>query len=189
MRCQGFSGGLVNKGSACDVCNAADPGLIPGSGRSPGGGHGNPLPYACLGNPMGRGARWAAVHGVPVTHGFVTKSQETTTCSQSCVGHQRNRGAQEALNFRAEGTACWLLWELGGGEGAVSEIASKAPEQTSLGRRCRDPWRVSDPSGAGSLFLASMPNTPMMQVESSPWFCIFLLFLLLARRNEGLYPK
>ena len=37
---------------------------IPGSGRSPGGGHGNPLQYYCLGNSMERGAWWATVHGV-----------------------------------------------------------------------------------------------------------------------------
>ena len=41
---------------------------IPGSGRSPGGGHGNLLQYSCLENSMDRGAWWAAVHGV-------TKSQ------------------------------------------------------------------------------------------------------------------
>ena len=45
-----------------------DMGLIPGSGRSPAGGHGNPLQYSCLENPMDRGAWWATVHGV-------TKSQ------------------------------------------------------------------------------------------------------------------
>ena len=39
-------------------------GLILGSGRSPGGGHGNPLQYSCLENPMDRGAWWATVHGV-----------------------------------------------------------------------------------------------------------------------------
>ena len=39
-------------------------GLIPGSGRPPGGGNGNPFQYFCLGNPMERGAWWAAVHGV-----------------------------------------------------------------------------------------------------------------------------
>ena len=44
--------------------NAEDSGLIPGSGRSPGKGNGNPLQYFCLGNPMDRGAWWAAVHGV-----------------------------------------------------------------------------------------------------------------------------
>ena len=39
-------------------------GLIPGSGRSPGEGHGNPLQYFCLENPMDRGAWRATVHGV-----------------------------------------------------------------------------------------------------------------------------
>ena len=39
-------------------------GLIPGSGRSPGGGRGNPLQYSCLENPMDTGAWWATVHGV-----------------------------------------------------------------------------------------------------------------------------
>ena len=40
-----------------------DVGSIPGSGRSPGGGHGNPLQYSCLGNLMDRGAWKATVHG------------------------------------------------------------------------------------------------------------------------------
>ena len=39
-------------------------GLIPGSGRSPGEGNGNPLQYSCLENPMDRGAWWATVHGI-----------------------------------------------------------------------------------------------------------------------------
>ena len=46
---------------------AGDPGdtcLIPGSGRSPGGGNGNPLQYLCLGNSMDRGAWWITVHSV-----------------------------------------------------------------------------------------------------------------------------
>ena len=41
-----------------------DAGSIPGPGRSPGGGHGNPLQCSCLENPMDRGAWWATVHGV-----------------------------------------------------------------------------------------------------------------------------
>ena len=41
-----------------------DMGSIPGSGRSPGDGNGNPLQYSCLGKPMDRGAWWATVHGV-----------------------------------------------------------------------------------------------------------------------------
>ena len=49
---------LVNAGDIRDV------GSIPGSGRSLGGGHGNPLQCFCLENPMDRGAWWAAVHRV-----------------------------------------------------------------------------------------------------------------------------
>ena len=41
-----------------------DTGSVPGSGRSPGGGHGNTLQYSCLENPMDRGAWLAVVHGV-----------------------------------------------------------------------------------------------------------------------------
>ena len=58
---EGFPGGSEGKESAC---NAGDPGLIPGSGRGPGGGHTNPLHDYCLERPMGRGAWWATVHGV-----------------------------------------------------------------------------------------------------------------------------
>ena len=44
--------------------SARDMGSIPALGRSPGGGNGHPLQYSCLGNPMNRGAYWAAVHGI-----------------------------------------------------------------------------------------------------------------------------
>ena len=46
------------------ACNAGDLGSIPGSGRSPGEGNGNPLQYSCLENPMDTGAWQATVHGV-----------------------------------------------------------------------------------------------------------------------------
>ena len=54
-------GGSEVKASASSV---GDPGSIPGSGRSPGEGNGNPLHYSCLENPMDRGAWQATVHGV-----------------------------------------------------------------------------------------------------------------------------
>ena len=57
----GFPGGSDGRESAR---YAGDPGLIPRSGRPPGGGHSNPLQYSCLENPMDRGAWWATVHGV-----------------------------------------------------------------------------------------------------------------------------
>ena len=56
--CQGFPGGVSGKESAC---NAGDAGSIPGSGRSPGIGNGNPLCYSCLENPMDGAAWWATV--------------------------------------------------------------------------------------------------------------------------------
>ena len=49
--------------------NAGGVGSIPGSGRSPGGGNGNPLQYSCLGNPMDRRAWQATVHGVAESMG------------------------------------------------------------------------------------------------------------------------
>ena len=57
----GFPGGSEGKASAC---NAGDPGLIPGSGRSPGEGKGYPLQYSGLENPMDGGAWRATVHEV-----------------------------------------------------------------------------------------------------------------------------
>ena len=56
-----FPGDSVGKESAC---NAGDTGLIPGSGKSPGEGHGKLCQYSCLENPMDRGVWWATVHGV-----------------------------------------------------------------------------------------------------------------------------
>ena len=57
----GFPHSSVGEASAC---NAGNPGLIPGLGGSPGGGHGNPLQYSCLENPVSRGAWQAIVHRV-----------------------------------------------------------------------------------------------------------------------------
>ena len=57
----GFPGGSEVKVSACNVGHL---GSIPGLGRSPGEGNGNPLQYFCLENPTDGGAWWATVHGV-----------------------------------------------------------------------------------------------------------------------------
>ena len=59
------------------ACNAVDPGSIPGWGRSPGEGHGNPLQYSCLGNPMDRGVWKATVQGVPKRAGHDFTSEKT----------------------------------------------------------------------------------------------------------------
>ena len=59
IECLGFSGGASGKESSCNAGDSRNTGLIPGSGRSPGRGNGNPLQYSCLENPMDRGAGWA----------------------------------------------------------------------------------------------------------------------------------
>ena len=59
---KGFLGGSVSKEPACNV---GDLGSIPGLGRFPGEGHGIPIQYSHLENPMDRGAWWATVHGGP----------------------------------------------------------------------------------------------------------------------------
>ena len=58
----GFPGGPVEKNLPANAGETTDTGSIPGSGRSPGGGHGDPLQYSCLENPTELGAWWATVH-------------------------------------------------------------------------------------------------------------------------------
>ena len=69
----GSPGGSVAK---TPPANAGDSGSIPGSGRSPGEGNGNPLQYSCLGNPMDNGA-WQATVCLGVSMG-VSKESDTT---------------------------------------------------------------------------------------------------------------
>ena len=54
----------AGKGSAYNTGDPGDKGSVSGSGRCPGGGHGNPLQHPCLEDPIDRGAWWARVHGV-----------------------------------------------------------------------------------------------------------------------------
>ena len=55
----GFPDGSAGKEPACSAGDTGDVGSIPGSGRFPGKGNGNPLQYSCLENPVDRGAWWA----------------------------------------------------------------------------------------------------------------------------------
>ena len=66
--------------------SAEDMGLIPGSGRSPREGNGNPLQYSCLGNPMDRGAWQTTVHGVAIVrYNLATKPPPPLTSSKICL--------------------------------------------------------------------------------------------------------
>ena len=101
----GFPGGSVLKNPPA---SAVDTGLIPGLGKSPGEGHGNPLQYSCLENPMDRGAWRAAVCGA-------TKSQKQVTEQQQCgrvLSCRQRWGAMEGPGLGscsgrgAEGSIC-----------------------------------------------------------------------------------
>ena len=61
---EGFPVALVVKYAPTNEGDVRDAGSIPGSGRSPGGGPGNPFQYSCLENPMNRGAWWTTVTGL-----------------------------------------------------------------------------------------------------------------------------
>ena len=90
------------------TCNAEDPGLIPGLGRSPGEGNGNPLQYSCLQNPMDRGVCRSAAHGVAKSwtqpshqrelHFVSLHTKVTHFCWKEKKKEGREGGSQEELN-------------------------------------------------------------------------------------------
>ena len=98
-----FPGGSDGKVSAY---NAGDLGSIPGSGRSPGAGNGNPFQYSCLENPMDRGAWWARVRGVAGS--WTRLSDFTFTFLFLCVyvPHFVHSSDDRGLDCFTS----WLLW-------------------------------------------------------------------------------
>ena len=75
----------VVKNPPANAGDVRDLGSIPGSGRSPGGGHGNPLQYSCLENPMDRGAWQATVHKV---HGVGTSLKKLSKRTRNSTSHR-----------------------------------------------------------------------------------------------------
>ena len=69
-------------------------GSIPGSGRSPGGGNGNPLQYLCLNNPMDRGAWWATVHSIAEESDMTERLNKQ--CAHLCVNKNSHNCALAA---------------------------------------------------------------------------------------------
>ena len=79
MRIGTATGGAVVKNPPANAGDKRDAGSIPESGRSPGGGHGNPLQHSCLENPMDRGAWWATVHRSQ------SRTQPKRLCMHTCT--------------------------------------------------------------------------------------------------------
>ena len=99
-----FPGGWDGKESAC---NAGDLGLMPGSGRSPGEGNGNPLQYFCLENSTVRGAWQATVHGLArVGHDLATKPPPDTECPAHLPEGPKLLVPIPALPISGCGTSC-----------------------------------------------------------------------------------
>ena len=75
----------VVKNLPANAGDIRDAGLILGSGRCPGGGHGNALQYSCLENPMNRGAWWATVRGVAKNLDTTEATSHTHTHTHTCI--------------------------------------------------------------------------------------------------------
>ena len=95
-----FPGGAVVKNLPANAGDAGNTGLIPGSGRSSGGGNGNPLQYSCLENSMDRGAWRATVHDV-VKKSDTTERQHRLIAVPQLHGGQR-QGSQPASKMQVE---------------------------------------------------------------------------------------
>ena len=78
--CVTIPGGSVVKNPSA---NGGDVDLIPGSGRSPGEGNGNPIQYSCLGNPMDRGAWWATIHEVAKSQIWLSDWAHVFVCAHT----------------------------------------------------------------------------------------------------------
>ena len=108
---------LVVKNPPDNPGDARDTDSIPGLGRSPGGGNGNPLQDSCLGNPMGRGAWWAIVHRV---------AKSWTRLSN--LAHMHTDWASETIDHRR---AKSVLSKMGSESEEAQEPRSPLPERGS----------------------------------------------------------
>ena len=82
----GFPGGTVVKSPPANAGVSGDLGLIPESGRFPGGGNGNPLQYSCLENPRDGGAWLVAVYGVAQSQTQLKRLSSSSSSSSYCPG-------------------------------------------------------------------------------------------------------
>ena len=146
---------LVVKNPPANAGDARDMGLIPGSGRPPGGGHGNPFQYSCLENPMHRGAWWATVHGV-------AKSQTRLKWLCTHVGWGEELGGSLAQGM--PNSVLKRSWGLPG----------SLPQTSSL-RWLRS---VLD-SCQAHIFLVSLPERKALIFPFSSPFCPLLFLLVL----------
>ena len=108
FKIQGFPGGSVVKNLPANAGYVGDAGLIPESGRFPGGGNGNPLMYSCLENAMDGRAWWAVVHGVQrIRCNLVTEHRNEPLTSES-ESKEITARRQSSLHLRDHEIELWL---------------------------------------------------------------------------------
>ena len=93
---------LVVKNPPANAVDLRDEALVPGLGRAPGGGHGNPLQYSCLENPMDRGVWQAIVHGVTKRRRWLKRFSTAHTHTSSSQGklQQKDQGRRDTRPLR-----------------------------------------------------------------------------------------
>ena len=109
--CQGIQVAVVIKNLPANAGDIRDIALIPGSGRSPGEGHGNPLQYSCLENPMDRGAWWATGHRVAQSRTWL--KQFTMHACQRCqktTWRLEERQGTNSSSQRPKGANLFMSW-------------------------------------------------------------------------------
>ena len=130
---------LVVKNPATDAGDVTDMALIPGSGRCPGGGHGNPHHYACLGNPRDREAQWATLYRV---------AKSLTGLSTHILHPKLNAGAMQSYHPTWVGGVVpflgWIYfqwnspWTQGNGEKRLLRVSTFIKGNSPPERTCRD---------------------------------------------------
>ena len=139
---------LVVKNQPTNAGNVRDKGLIPGLGRFPGGGHGDPLQYSWLENPMDRGAWWATVHRVAQSWTRL-KQLSTHACRGLLDGVRTQNGAKRKLSWNQGGLERGKSIQNGSGnvgkgyvQGSDSQASTGRDAVLGGGGRWGQPWRA-----------------------------------------------
>ena len=127
-------GGSDSKESACNAGNIGDAGSILGSGRFPGGRHGNPLQHSCLENLMDRGAWRATVHGAAKSW---TRLKRLSTHAQSLGIGRKRRDWQGRRGFRKMSRWAWEEWEYSRQENYLNKAWKKYLQDVCLSLKVR----------------------------------------------------
>ena len=118
LRCSSLWASQAAKSPAANAGDAGDAGSVPGAGRCPAEGNGNPPQCSCLGNPSDRGAWWATVHGVAKSQTRLSTRTHTYPCTRAS---EAVRSGREALQCR---------WRCGGRGGCPRSFCRASPPVT-----------------------------------------------------------